>query len=147
MWKSEGLGDNFIMFISYFARELDNLGYLNCKGELSASHAKIIVYLMLHEGEEIYQKTIEEAFSLRASTVSRSLKTLEETGYVSRTVSNYDSRLKCLALTEKTANMRDSFGKALESLFEKMTSDIPSDELECFFGVLKKMKLNFAKMD
>lgn len=147
MRSREPIGDNFILFISYLSHELDELGNSNCKeGGLSASHAKIIVYLMLHENDEVYQKTIEEAFGLRASTVSRSLKSLEEAGYISRTVSNYDSRLKRLALTEKTERMRSSFSTALENLFEKMTAGIPDEEINGFFEVLDKMKKNVEKI-
>ena len=147
MKKIEDFGDRFILFISYLSQELEALGYSNCKGELSPSHAKIIVYLILHEEEEVYQKTIEEAFKLRASTVSRSLKALEEAGYIERTVSHYDSRLKRLTLTEKTAKIRSSFCDALDRLFEKITAGIPEEKLDVLWSVIEKMKINFEKMN
>lgn len=132
-------------FINLIKRELDCSGRKTCFEAPVIPNAKFLVYLIHNQDRDVFQKDFEEAFSLRPSTISRSLRMLEEQGWIDRTVSPYDSRLKKITLTEKSLSLTDSFENALKNVFQKMMRDIPDDELESFFGTLSKMKANLEK--
>ncbi|MBQ8297949.1 MAG: winged helix-turn-helix transcriptional regulator [Ruminococcus sp.] len=132
----------FVAFANVIRRESEKYCHHDCTKEISVPNAKFLAYLYQHQNEDVHQKDLEEAFSVRPSTVSRSLKLLEEQGYVIRTASVYDSRLKKITLTEKSLKIVDSFENVLGNVFGKMTKGIPQEELDGFFETLEKMKRN-----
>ncbi len=81
-------------FMNLMKREMDASGEKCGMNMLTMANAKFIVYLSQNRDKDIYQKDLEETFMLRASTVSRSLKILEEQEFIIRSPSVYDSRLK-----------------------------------------------------
>lgn len=143
--ESKYLELNLINFSHLIKREMDKHKPLGCIKGLSIPNAKFIAYLISHQESDVYQKTLEEVFSLRASTVSRSLKMLEEQGYIIRTASTYDSRLKKITLTEKSLKISDSFESSIKEIYKKMTFGISEEELTLFFNIMEKMKANLMK--
>jgi DNA-binding MarR family transcriptional regulator len=131
-------------FANIVKREMDKDRSQHCEKMLSVPHAKFLSYLIRHKNKDVYQKNLEEAFSLRPPTVSRSLKALEQQGYITRTPGEHDCRLKKIKLTEKTLAISDSLEDSMKGILQKMVKGISDEELEAFFGTLDKMKSNLT---
>lgn len=52
--------------------------------KLTLMHGWIIAYLYDHRDEDVYQKDIENAFSIARSTVTSILKLMEKKNYITR---------------------------------------------------------------
>lgn len=137
----------------YIAMELGKINNLikrdfgNIEGraqleEATGKNSWIILYLAEHSNESIYQKDIENTFSIRRSTVSNMLKLMEKKGYIRRESVDQDARLKKLVLTQKALDA----GRMLkERLYEKellLRRGITDEELDVFFQVLDKIRSN-----
>ena len=72
----------------------------NFNGEFSGAQGKIL-HFMLAQSEDVFQRDIEEAFSLRPPTASEILKKMEQNGLISRQPVSYDARLKKIVLLPK----------------------------------------------
>ena len=66
--------------------------------KLTLMHGWIIAYLYDHRDEDVYQKDIENAFSIARSTVTSILKLMEKKNYITRESVESDARLKKLVL-------------------------------------------------
>lgn len=102
----------------------------------------ILQHLMECAGREIYQKDIEQLFSIRRSTANQMLKTMEARGLIRRTVSEEDARRNVLTVTEEGIKACEHLLKKLYQLMLKFHGDIPRDELEQFQATLRKLWKN-----
>lgn len=72
--------------------------------KLTLMHGWIIAYLYDHCDEDVYQKDIENAFSIARSTVTSILKLMEKKNYITRESVESDARLKKLVLPKQVLN-------------------------------------------
>ncbi|MBR2909158.1 MAG: MarR family transcriptional regulator [Clostridia bacterium] len=93
----------------------------------------------------VYQKDIEEHFSIRRSTATESLKRLESQGMITRTVSLTDARLKEISLTKKAKNfVSNTHGKLLE-LSNILCKNVTCEEADTMYRICKKMQENLKE--
>lgn len=64
-------------------------------------------FLKDHADREVYQRDIEEAFSVSRATASNMLAVMERKGLIERVQVSHDARLKRLVLTDKAAALLD----------------------------------------
>ena len=69
--------------------------------EVTLMHGWIIRYLYEKRDEDIFQKDIEQHFSIGRSTVTNIIQLMEKKGFVLRESVEHDARLKKVVLTEK----------------------------------------------
>lgn len=79
---------------------------------ITSSQAKVLLFLLVHEEQAIFQKDLETVFSMRSSTITSIMGYLEKGGFVVRTPCSQDGRAKRIAITEK--------GKALRGIIDAM---------------------------
>ena len=84
----------------------------------------IIGFLAENDDKDIFQKDIEEKFSVRRSTVSSMLKLMEKKGLVTRESVNFDARLKKLVLTQKAREMHCRMLEQLNMTEKKLKQGI-----------------------
>lgn len=108
---------------------------------LTCSAGCIIGYIANADGE-VFQKDVENRFSIRRSTVSKMLQSLEDMGLIVREGVDYDARLKKIILTESGWNMHNTVSQVIERTNAQAVSGIDGDELDAFFKTLEKMKNN-----
>lgn len=108
---------------------------------LTSSGGSIIGFLAHAEGD-IYQKDVEAHFSVRRSTASRMLGTLEEKGFIRRESVKSDARLKKIVLTDKGWELHRYMSGALSRIGESATVGIDEKELDSFYKTLEKIKGN-----
>ena len=100
---------------------------------------------MQHEGEDVFQKDIEERFSVRRSTVSKGLKLMEQKGFIRRRPVEYDARLKKLELTPKTRALYVEAQRQEAQIEQLLRSAISPEEAEVFFGIMQKLKASLSQ--
>ena len=122
-------------------RKMDTL---SSRKEFSGSQGRTLHFL-LAQTDAVFQKDIEEEYSIRPSTATELLKQMEKSGLIRRESTSYDSRLKQIVLTPKTLTYRQQVVDDLTGLEEMLTRDIPEEDLQVFFRVIEKMMDNLAE--
>ena len=119
------------------------LDMLSSRKEFSGSQGRTLHFL-LAQTQDVFQKDIEEEYSIRPSTATELLKQMEKNGLILRETVPYDNRLKRIVLTEKALQYRQQVVEDLTDLEETPTRGISEEDLDIFFGVIEKMMDNLA---
>lgn len=122
-------------------RRMDNL---SSREHFSGSQGRTLHFLLAQTGD-VFQKDIEEEYSIRPSTASEMLKQMEERGLIRRETVPYDNRLKKVVLTDQALAYRQQVRQELTQLEETLIQGISPEEMEVFFRVVEKMMDNLAE--
>ena len=101
-----------------------------------------IAYFYENREKDIFQKDFEEKFSIRGSTASKILKTMEQKGYIERISVESDARLKKIVLTEKAVDIHKKITKEIENREIRLRKGISDSELKTFYEVMQKLSAN-----
>lgn len=102
----------------------------------------ILQYLTENVGKEIYQRDIEQLFSIKRSTANQMLRTMETRGYIKRTLSDEDARRNVLSITDEGIAACKHVVERLYQFMLKLHGDIPRTELEQFQTTMRKLWKN-----
>ena len=102
----------------------------------------ILSYLTTNLDKEVYQKEIEQLFSIKRSTTNEMLRTMETRGFIRRTVSSEDARRNILSVTEEGIAAREQLDQDLGQFMLQFFGDIPRSELEQFQRTLQTLRRN-----
>ena len=103
-------------------------------------------YLHEHQGRDVFQKDLEEAFSITGATATNILKVMEKDGLITRVPMPHDARLKKLELTEKGWELDAKARANVVRLEEGMRKDFTEEELNRFRAYLDRMTQNIVDM-
>lgn len=117
---------------------------LSSRKEFSGSQGRTLHFL-LAQTDDIFQKDIEEEYSIRPSTATELLKQMEKNGLIIREPVPYDNRLKKIVLTDKALLYKKQVVEDLTRLEETLTGGIPKEKMEIFFEVIEKMMDNLSE--
>lgn len=120
------------------------LDMLSSRNEFSGSQGRTLHFL-LAQTEDVFQKDIEEEYSIRPSTATELLKQMEKNGLIVREPMSYDNRLKKIVLTDKALIYQHQVVDDLTALEETLIKDISEEEMKVFFKVIKKMLDNLSE--
>lgn len=101
-----------------------------------------IRYFYENRDKDIFQKDFEERFSIRRSTASKILKTMEEKGYIKRVSVENDARLKKIILTDTAVELHKRITADIAAREKRLRQNVTEDELETFFTVMEKFTAN-----
>ena len=73
---------------------------------MSMTDGWILRYLNEHDGEEVLQKNIETDLHIKKSALTQQLNEMEAHGLIRRSISEHDSRYKCISRTEKAMEIQ-----------------------------------------
>ena len=76
---------------------------------------------------------------IEPTSLSRTLKNLEERGLIIRKPNPDDGRSVLIVLTEDGLNMRDVSKEVVLSFYDALNEKISQEELDVFYGVLQKI--------
>ncbi|MGN1457303.1 MAG: MarR family winged helix-turn-helix transcriptional regulator [Acutalibacteraceae bacterium] len=141
-------------FIGREIRKTDNmLKRIHANSELhkkiqniTGTNGWIIGFLADNSDRDIFQKDIEEIFSLRRSTVSNMVQLMEKKGFIARESVDYDARLKKLVLTQKALEIHKAVLADVAENEKKLKSEISEEELKTFFDVIGKIQKNLETL-
>ncbi len=136
---------NAARYISKLSNKLRrNLDMLSSRKEFSGSQGRTLHFL-LAQTEDVFQKDIEEEYSIRPSTATELLKQMEKNGLIVREPVDYDNRLKKIVVTDKAMRYRQQVVKDLTALEETLVKGISEADLQIFFRVVEKMMDNLSE--
>ena len=101
-----------------------------------------IRYFYENSDKDIFQKDFEERFSIRRSTASKILKTMEEKGYIKRISVESDARLKKIVLTDTAVELHIKITADIAAREKRLRQNVTEQELETFFKVMEKFTAN-----
>ena len=123
-------------------REVGNYGCEKYLDELTGNNMFIIGHLARYGEKDIFQKDLEEVFSVRRSTMSAIILRMEKKGFLTRESVSYDARLKKLVLTEKGKRIHEMIESRITETEEKLSAGLSEDEKKLLFLLLEKLRHN-----
>lgn len=138
MQYKEAVGRNIKILNNLFRRRGQEF-------ERCGANSHILFYLYNNADKKIYQKDIEEAFSIRRSTATGVLQRMEKSGLIVRTACGFDARLKTIELTSKALLLLRQIEKSLDETETIVRKGISENDLDIFFKVAKKMIKNMEE--
>ena len=106
---------------------------------ISTTYFHIIGFLKRNKENNITQKDICEFVKMKAPTISLTLQSMEQEGYVERVKSESDSRCTFVVLTKKGEELDDKIRGFFHTAEETMVNALTSDELAVFNLCLEKI--------
>ncbi len=103
-------------------------------------------YLRDHEGEDVFQKDLEETFSISGATATNILKLMEKDGLITRVPMPHDARLKKIELTEKGIAIDDAARANVERLESAIKRGFTEEELTTFRDYLNRVTQNVVDL-
>lgn len=113
------------------------------KEAFSGSQGRVL-HFILAQNNDVFQKDIEEEFSLRPPTATELLKKMENNGLIYREAMASDARMKRIVVSEKALQYKDMVIADITALEDELTKDISQNELAVFFRVIEKMLDNIS---
>lgn len=106
-----------------------------------------INYFYENREKDIFQRDFEEKFSIRGSTASRMLKTMEQNGFIERVSVESDARLKKIVLTEKAIENHKKIIANIQKREERLKKGISDNDLKVFFNVMNRLTANMEEQN
>ncbi|MDV4152277.1 MarR family winged helix-turn-helix transcriptional regulator [Clostridium sp. AL.422] len=110
--------------------------------QFSEIQGMIINYLSNNKDKDIFQRDIEEIFTIRRSTVTGILQSMEKNNLIKRESVPDDARLKKIVLTEFGERINIHIIKAMDDFEDKITKGISDEDLDKFIDIINKLKKN-----
>ena len=112
---------------------------------MSMTDGWILRYLNEHDGEEVLQKNIETDLHIKKSALTQQLNEMEAHGLIRRSISEHDSRYKCISRTEKAMEIHQQIMDEIEEHERLMRKGIDEKDLAVFSQVLDQMIQNISE--
>ena len=123
----------------------DNLG-LKCNIESlprpTPTQMQIMEYILSKNGQDIYQKDLEDVLGIKRATVSGVLQTMEKNDLIERVIDENDTRTKKIILKKETIEIFEKQKKKFEIIEKELTKNISENEIQTFFNIIDKMERN-----
>lgn len=104
----------------------------------------ILRYLDEHSDEEVWQKNIETDLHIKKSALTQQLNELEAKGLIRRSISEHDSRYKCISRTERALEIHQHIMEEIEEHERLIKTGIDERDMEIFSRVLDQMIKNVS---
>ncbi len=123
-------------------RKVENSSSKKEIDSITGTNGWIIGFLVENTDKEIYQKDLEEQFSITRSTASKVLILMEKKGLIERHSVPHDARLKKLVLTEKAWKISELMINDATRIEETLTKGFTEEELGYLYRCIQRMKNN-----
>ncbi len=143
--RQKRIGREVSCLKNLFSRNIENNDTVRFVNELTSANAHILRFLAKNQNTDIYQKTIEENFSITKSTTSKVLKLMEQNGLINRLGVDNDARLKKIILTEKGLAIHESIRNVLDDVEKKALDGFNEEEIEMLYSFFDRIKTNLKK--
>ncbi|MDD3141313.1 MAG: MarR family transcriptional regulator [Lachnospiraceae bacterium] len=145
MNQERSVSFEFKIISNLIKRQLDNSASIQYLDSLTGTNGWIIGFLAENDNKDIFQRDLEEQFSIRRSTASSIVKLMEQKGFITRVPVAYDARLKKIVLTKKAYEIHETIFKDMANLEQQLISGLTTEELYAFFKVVDKIKSNIEQ--
>ncbi|MDV4152574.1 MarR family transcriptional regulator [Clostridium sp. AL.422] len=113
---------------------------------ISGMQAKILGFIYTNSSKiDIFQKTIEEEFDIRRSSVTSVLTLMEKNELIKRVSVSEDARLKKIILTDKGIEINKLVYREIANIEETISNILSKEELDLFISNLEKLNKNIIE--
>lgn len=102
----------------------------------------VLRYINKNNDKDIFQGNIEKHFSIRRSTATTMLQTMEKKGLITREPVEHDARLKKICLTKKAIDINKTITLEIIRINEILTKDLTEKQLDAFYSTIDKIHSN-----
>lgn len=141
MQERRTIGFMFKQINNVYEKEFNNR--LRTLG-ITSSQCAVLDYLFVSSKEEVTQRDIEKALSLKNPTVTGLLKRLDEKGFILVVPSNKDKRCKNIYLTEKAYDIQRRMEMDRKKLDKMLTLGMTKKEVGALEKMLNRVLYNIA---
>lgn len=109
--------------------------------DINPGQMNVLVFVHINEknNQKVCQRDVEKYINLRASSVSILLKSLEQNGFIVRTVSDGDARTKYITLTEKGKYLCVKNKLLMDKCDARIEAALTEEERQSFNDLLDKI--------
>jgi len=101
------------------------------------------VLMQLHQlGDNVTVSELAEVQGIELPPLMRTLNCLEARGYLVRSVSPYDKRIRLLALTPDGEAVLETLNQVIQTWQQRLTENIPAEQLDVFSATLNQLACN-----
>lgn len=112
---------------------------------ITGNNGWIIGYLSENKDRDIYQKDLEEHFTITRSTASRVLSRMEQKGLIERHTVPQDARLKKIVLTQKAWQIKGLMREDIAKLEQTLLKGFTGEEKQALAVYIRRMKQNVTQ--
>lgn len=100
----------------------------------------LIGFLYDNRGRDIFQRDLQQQFSVRRSTMTGILQVMEREGMITRSPVEWDARLKKIQLTEKAVVRQEQFQRNIQDIEARLSAGLTPEERETFIRLCEKIR-------
>ncbi|MEW9095224.1 MAG: MarR family transcriptional regulator [Clostridiaceae bacterium] len=115
--------------------------------DLNITSGEYIYLIKLYENKELTQEDLAEIYYIDKAAITRSVKSLEDKGYIKRVKNESDKRSYKIQVTEKALMVKYRIYNALKSWDDLISSDVNDGELKMVSDILKNMSVKALNRD
>lgn len=142
MSSEQKLGLEIMRISTLIRRCADNTLPLQQVNNITGSNGWILQFLAEHEGENVFQRDLQNSFSVTRSTISKVVKLMESKGLIRRESVFSDARLKKLVLTDRGRKIHQLASAGNNELETRMTRGFSQEEMETLMSLLVRISKN-----
>ncbi|HHG8771306.1 TPA: MarR family transcriptional regulator [Raoultella planticola] len=111
--------------------------------ETGLTQSSWTVLMQLHQlGDNVSVSELAEVQGIELPPLMRTLTQLEQQGYLLRSTSPYDKRIRLLTLTAEGRSILEELNRVIEVYQTRVTRTIPPDDLATFSATLNQIACN-----
>ena len=141
---SAEIGKTIKLLSNYLNRRLLQIPAIKNQQDITPVQGMILGFIV-EEESDIFQKDIEQTFTLRRSTVSGVLSSMEEAGLIIRERVVSDARLRKITATEKGKKQHSLIKSELSAIEYQITAGLSDEEITAFLHTAEKIKRNLLQ--
>lgn len=143
MQERKPIGFLFKQINNLYEKEINN----QLKGiGITSSQCEVLDYLFHCDKEEVNQRDIERALSLKNPTVTGILQRLDEKGYILIVPNGKDKRRKNVYLTEKAYDIQRKMEANRRKVDRNLTIGMSKREVEALQKMLGRVLYNMSEI-
>ena len=147
MQRENNIGFNIRRLSNYIKHDIEKSSACEKIDLPKGVNGWAIGYFYENRDKEIFQRDFENRFSIRRSTASNILKSLEQNGFIKRVSVESDARLKKIILTEKAVEIHQNIMNDITNREERMRKGFDDSEIEIFLSMINRFITNLEEQD
>jgi len=140
--ENQSIGMELRSLTNLIKRYVENSQHFQYAQKITGTNGWIIAYLYENENKDIFQRDLEEKFTITRSTISKVLKIMEQKGFVERRGVDSDARLKKIVLTKKARDIHYAIVEDLKNIETNLMRGFSQKEKEVLLSYLERMRNN-----
>lgn len=147
MQRENNIGFNIRRLSNYIKRDIEKSSVSQKIDLPKGVNGWAIGYFYENRENQIFQRDFENRFSIRRSTASNILKTMEQNGFIKRVSVENDARLKRIILTDKAVKIHQDIMNDITNREERMRKGFSDSEIDAFLSMINRFITNLEEQD